>query len=223
MAEATKFTFNEMFGSDASVTGTPLVAHICKIRWTEEEIDSLKSEARTAGAEEALGSIATQTAQKNAAAGEQIAAAAAAALSSFEQIKTDIQTEAAKLSLSIAQKLTGALIDLHPREEIDAVIRECLTHLTQEPRLVIRVADTLATQVENSIQQAASERGMADKIMVVGDHTLQLGDCKVEWSDGELIRSREKLNTKSTEIIDRYIETLTGTTNKSTNEENTHV
>ena len=223
MVEAIKFTFDEMFDDRKKASGAQAVAQIRKTRWTEEEIDALKAEAHAAGAAEAMGAVETQTAQQNAVAWEQIATAATTALADLTQFENDKRADAAKLSFKISKKLSDALINLHPEVEINAVIRECLTHLSHEPHLVIRVSDTLTQQVGESIQQAAKERGMADKLMIVGDAELKLGDCRIEWSDGGVTRSWDELEKRTSEIVDRYIETLSSDNNQSANEENSHV
>ncbi len=223
MAEAVKFTFDEMFDARTGTESSQVLAQIKKTRWTEEEIEVLKADAHAAGKAETMSAIETQTAQQNATAWEQIASAATNALTDISEAENNIRADAAKLSFSISRKLSDALITLHPKGEIDAVIQECLTHLSHQPRLVIRVTDSLALQVEDSIQQAAEERGMADKIMVVGDTKLKLGDCRIEWSDGGVSRNWDDLIRQTTEIIDRYIETLSGDHNKPAKEENSHV
>ena len=153
MAEAVKFTFDEMFDTRSGAAGAQAIAHIKKTRWTEDEIEALKADAHAAGKAEAMSASETQAMRENAAAWEQIATAASSALADLTQTQNDVRVEAAELSLSIARKLSDALTALHPLAEINAVIRECLTHLTHQPRLVIRVTDTLAEQVEDSIQQ----------------------------------------------------------------------
>ena len=223
MAEAVKFTFDEMFDARTGAGSSQILAQIKKTRWTEEEIEVLKADAHAAGAAEAMSAIETQTAQQNATAWEQIASAATNALTDISEAENNIRADAIKLSFDISRKLSDALITLHPKGEIDAVIQECLTHLSHQPRLVIRVADTLAQQIEDSIQQAAEERGMADKVMVVGDTELKLGDCRIEWSDGGVSRNWDDLISQTTEIIDRYIETLRSDNNQPANEENSHV
>jgi len=219
MTEAVKFTFDEMFDARTGTGSSQVLAQIKKTRWTEEEIEALKADAHAAGKAETMGAIETQTAT----AWEQIASAATNALTDISAAENNIRADAAKLSFSISRKLSGALITLHPKGEIDAVIQECLTHLSHQPLLVIRVTDSLALQVEDSIQQAAEERGMADKIMVVGDTKLKLGDCRIEWSDGGVSRNWDDLIRQTTEIIDRYIEILSGDHNKPAKEENSHV
>jgi flagellar assembly protein FliH len=210
MTEAIKFTFNEMFDDDAGADDTSVAQKaVRKSRWTDEEIDALKAEARAEGSAEALASIEAKTLEANTAAFGQIATAASTALSDLAHVKSEVQAEAAELAFSVARKLADALLEVQPEKEIEAVIHECLKHLNREPRLVVRINDALVDDIQTSMQQAAAERGMAEKMMVVGDAGIALGDCEIEWSDGGVTRSRAELEDSAAEIINRYIETLT--------------
>ena len=210
MTEAIKFTFNEMFDDDAGAEDASAPQKLVrKSRWTDEEIEALKAEARAEGTAEALASVEAQTREANAAAFGQIATAASTALSDLTHVKSEVQADAAELAFSVARKLADALLAVQPEKEIEAVIHECLKHLNREPRLVVRINDALVDDIQASMQQAAAERGMAEKMMVVGDPTIVLGDCEIEWSDGGVTRSRAELEESAAEIINRYIETLT--------------
>jgi len=220
MAEAIKFTFSEMFDDDAPSEAEALPsAPARKSRWTEDEIDELKAEARAEGAAEALSSVEAKTMEANSAALAQITETASQALGNLSGIRNEVQAEAAELALNVARKLADALIALQPATEIEAVIQECLKHLNREPRLVVRINDTLVNDIQTSMQQAAAERGMAEKMMVVGDPEIALGDCEIEWSDGGVTRSRADLDENAAEIINRYIETLTRGINTPANME----
>ena len=188
MAEAIKFTFNEMFEDDAVIGDVGAPQKLVR---------------------KSLASVEAQTLEANAAALGQIATAASNALIDLTAAKGDIQANAAELAFSVARKLADALLDAQPEKEIEAVIAECLKHLNREPRLVVRINDTLVDAIQTSMQQAAAERGMAEKMMVVGDPSIALGDCEIEWSDGGVTRSRAELEDSAAEIINRYIETLT--------------
>ncbi len=213
MAEAIKFTFNEMFDDEITNDTGDQKKAVRKSRWTEDEIEALKEEIRAEATAAALASVETKTMETNAAALGQIANAASAALTDLAGVKSEVQAEAAELAYTVAKKLADALLAAQPATEIEAVIQECLKHLNREPRLVVRINDALVNDIQTSMQQAAAERGMAEKMMVVGDPTIALGDCEIEWSDGGVVRSRADLDEHAAEIINRYIETLTHGTN----------
>jgi flagellar assembly protein FliH len=224
MAEAIKFTFDEMFDTAEANSNQPdqARAQVKKVRWTEEEIEEIKATAREEGVAEAMAASETKLAEANAASLEAIATAASNSLSQLAEAENSARADAASLALSIARKLSDVLITRFPQVEIESVIRECLTHLNREPRLVVRVNNTLASQIETTIQQDAQERGMTDKIMIVGVETIEPGDCEIEWSDGGVSRNRADLDRQAAEIIERYIETLTDGADQVANEENNH-
>lgn len=222
MTQAVKFTFNEMFDTPSHGGAERTPQERRKTRWSEEEIDALKEEARAQGFAEAQATSETRLAEASAAALQQIAESVSTSVTSFEALQTNARADAAALALSIARKLADVLISLRPEAEIEAVIKECLTHLNREPRLVVRIHADLIEQVEGSIQQAATERGMADKIMIVGDAEMEKGDCEIEWSDGGVERNRADLDRQATEIIERYIETLSSERNGAVTTENHH-
>lgn len=224
MAEAIKFTFDEMFDTSASNSNgqETVVVAPKKTRWTEEEIDAIKAEAYAEGQTAAQNATATKTAQETAAAFETIANTVSNSLEQLAQSENNTRVEAASLALMVGRKLADVLISLRPEDEIEAVIQECLTHLSREPRLIVRVNATLSERIKNTIHQAAEERGMSDKIMIVGTDEIEIGDCEIEWSDGGVARNRADLDRQTTNIIDRYIETLTGGSEQSAHEENNH-
>lgn len=222
MTQAVKFTFNEMFDNASHGGGERAPQERRKTRWTEEELDALKEEAREQGFAEAQAASETRLAEASTAALQQIAETVSTSVASFEALQANARSDAAALALSIARKLADVLISLRPEAEIEAVIKECLTHLNREPRLVVRVHADLIEQVEGSIQQAATERGMSDKIMIVGDAEMEKGDCEIEWSDGGVERNRADLDQQATEIIERYIETLSSERNGAVTTENHH-
>ncbi|WOF74881.1 FliH/SctL family protein [Parvibaculaceae bacterium PLY_AMNH_Bact1] len=220
MTEAVKFTFNEMFDDDAGADEANAPQKIVrKSRWTDEEIEELKTEARAEGYGEALASVEAKSLEANSAALGKIATSASVALNELTRVKNEVQADAADLAFSVARKLADALLAAQPQKEIEAVIHECLKHLNREPRLVVRINDALVDDIQASMQQAAAERGMAEKMMVVGDAGIDLGDCEIEWSDGGVTRSRTDLEESAAKIINRYVETLTSGSETSANME----
>ncbi|MBO6543748.1 MAG: hypothetical protein JJ939_14245 [Alphaproteobacteria bacterium] len=220
MAEAIKFTFDEMFDGNAGDSNTlAMRASPKRKRWTDEDLETAKAEARAEGMAEALASHEAQSVNMTTDAANRIAQEVSNALASFSVFQSELRADGAMLALSIARKLADVLISLRPEAEIEAVIRECLTHLNREPRLVIRVNDTLRDALEASITQAAHERGMGDKIMIVADADIALGDCDIEWSDGGAARNRAELDEQAADIVLRYVETLTGEPKQSTEQE----
>ncbi|MFZ2470259.1 MAG: flagellar assembly protein FliH, partial [Parvibaculum sedimenti] len=120
------------------------------------------------------------------------------------------RADAAALAFTAARKLAPALIAARPQAEIEAVLRDCLTHLNREPHIVLRVADTLVDRLKETVDHMALERGLSGRIILLGQSGIAEGDCVVEWADGGVVRSYADIEAEIAEIITRYAESLTG-------------
>jgi flagellar assembly protein FliH len=92
--------------------------------------------------------------------------------------------ETIEIAIAVIRKLFPSLTDTHGMTEIEAIISECLTHLRSEPRVVIRVADSLLDTVNQRTKELAAKAGFEGKIVLIAQNDLPAGDVRVEWADG---------------------------------------
>ncbi len=133
----------------------------------------------------------------NARAAKQLAAAAgalgdrvAALSASLDDMKKQALAEAVDLAAAIAHKLAASLIDAQPVAEIEALVSECLATLDGVPHLVIRCHTEVADAVRQVAMQHIETSGFSGRLIVMGDPEIALGDCRLEWVDGGLVRDR---------------------------------
>lgn len=207
MADAVKFRFDTVFAEEGD-DGVP--APPKKTRWTEREVEAERQAARAEGSAAAVANAETRAAESLAAAAGKIAAAADDLLGRFDEQQARLSAEAATLALTIARKLAPALIASRPLAEIEAVVRDCLTHLNREPHLVVRVADGQLDALKERIDAIAFERGLADKVVLLGDPGIGDGDCTIEWADGGIKRDTEALDREIADIVAHYVRATTG-------------
>ena len=69
-------------------------------------------------------------------------------------------------------------------QEIEAVVRDAMMRLRDEPRIVIRVCDTLLDTVKKRVGGLASSTGFEGKIVYLADEGMDSSDVRVEWADG---------------------------------------
>lgn len=213
MAEAVKFTFDEMFdtpGRTAQPSASALERAKTKPRWTDEEAEQMKADAHSAGFTDGLASAEAAAAQATADALTRLADATQQGLTALAASENTTRAEAATLSFSIARKLARRMLESRPQVEIEAVIAECLTHMHREPRLIIKVNADQSEAIGEAVKTMAHERGMDDRILLIADAGMAPGDCAIDWSDGGLSRDMSRLEAEAAEIIDRYVETLGG-------------
>ncbi len=206
MKQAVKFTFDTRFDgfAEPSAAGAGQV----KATFTQEDIERARAEGHASGF--LTGQIdANATSQaETATAMELFAENARSLLSALQAESAVIRGEAAALAMIAARKLAPALVATRPQSEIEAVLRDCLTHLNREPHIVLRVSDQLVEQLKATVDHMAMERGLSGRIILLGQNDIAEGDCVVEWADGGVVRSAADIEKELTEIVDRYIATL---------------
>lgn len=113
-------------------------------------------------------------------------------------------------AVGIARAITGRLFpDLARRrglDEVEAVVRGCLDDLRGEPRVTVRVAESLVAPLRERIATLTRDSGYDGSLSLVGDAAMTPGDCKVEWADGVGVR----LTADIWEATDRAIERVLG-------------
>jgi flagellar assembly protein FliH len=61
--------------------------------------------------------------------------------------------------------------------------------MAREPRLVVRVHEDQFDAVNERVQEIATQRAYAGKVIVLADPDTVPGDCRVEWADGGIERN----------------------------------
>tara|TARA_R110000868_G_scaffold161995_7_gene392958 strand:- start:410 stop:1093 length:684 start_codon:yes stop_codon:yes gene_type:complete len=206
MKQAVKFTFSTRFdnGEEPVANARPKA----KAVFTQEDIDLARAEAHASGLLEGETRARAEADHDTSSAMEQFAASAGSLLAALQAESAVIRAEASSLALVAARKLAPALIATRPQAEIEAVLRDCLTHLNREPHIVLRVAESIVEQLKSVVDHMAMERGLSGRIILLGQTDVAEGDCVVEWADGGVVRSRAEIEKELAEIVDRYIATL---------------
>lgn len=177
---------------------------------SESAVASLLEDARTAaraegfaeGERSAIASAARQLATAADALADRVATFAA----SVEDAKKATLAEAAGLALGIARKLAGALIEREPTAEIDALIAECLASLDGVPHLVIRCHPSLADAVREIATGRMATSGFTGRLVVMGDPDQALGDGRIEWVDGGIVRNMSAISAEIDNRVAAYLD-----------------
>lgn len=128
----------------------------------------------------------------------------AAAMEAFVARGEDSDRATLRIALAIARKLLPATAERQGLAEMEAVIAAALADARDEPRLVVRVAESLYDTLQARIGAVAQARGYAGKVILLGDDTLLPGDCLVEWADG----GTERRMSRIWQALDAQLETL---------------
>lgn len=199
MAEMARFNF------DLDLAQTTRKAKLME----EGDIELLISQAREQGYQEGHtngeNSVLSQSSLRIAAAAEEIAAKGANFLSLLEEAQKHHLVQSTQLAASVGNKLAHHLIDKNPTAEIDALIQDCLTSLGKTAHLVIRCNEQLSDQVQEIAQNHAQQAGYDGRLIIMGEPDIDLGDCRIEWSDGGLARNFSQIEQMANERITQFV------------------
>ncbi|MBI1261039.1 MAG: flagellar assembly protein H [Rhizobiales bacterium] len=200
--QAVKFTFDTNFGSDMPKKAS--AAQMVDDASLEEARAKAYGEGFAAGEKEAT----NRADQDLRDAMETLASNAGSLLAALDATSATMRAEATEMAGLIARKLAPALIATRPQTEIEAVLRDCLSHLNREPHIILRVSPDLVDSMKDSVDQMAMERGLSGRIILLGEGSMAPGDCLVEWADGGVERDRKAIEADIDSMITRYINTI---------------
>ena len=170
----------------------------------EDEFDRLLAAAREdgyrAGLEAGRSTIEAQSATALAAAAERLAAEVAGAIATIEDYEKRHLAQSVELAASVGRKLAAHLLARQPQAELAALIAECMASLEAAPHLVIRCHPDLCDAMKATAEERAKISGFSGRLIVMGDPDIRLGDGRLEWADGGLVRD---INAISGEINTR--------------------
>lgn len=197
-AAPAKFTFDLDLGRrqerNSLVTETAMAALL----------DEARREGREAGLAEGERTAVAKAAKAEAAAAESLAMRVAAMAASMDDARKETIAEGIELALSIARKLAGGLIAREPTAEIEQLVAECMATLDGVPHLVIRCDPALADAVRDIATGKMTTSGFTGRLVVLGDPDIAIGDARIEWADGGVVRDIRKLSAEIDARIATY-------------------
>jgi flagellar assembly protein FliH len=199
MGAPAKFLFDVDFaaGSEREATVT-LAEHATTLAEAE-------AAAQRRGYAQAQSDAAVETSRRIAGTLERIAASLAEATNALAAIEARLECEAVEVAVAVARKLAPALIDREPFAEISALASNCFRELVAAPHIVVRVNDSLYAAAREKLDDIARAHGFEGKLVVLGEPSVGVGDCRIEWADGGVNREASAAEGAIGEAVTRYI------------------
>ena len=210
MKQAVKFTFDTQFDAPASRSVANKATHRSL---TADDVEQARNEAYASGFAAGEAQARAHADSQIHAALNELASSAASLLAAMDIHAKSLTTEAVQLAVVCATKLAPATMAARPETEIEAVVRNCLSHLNREPHILLRVSAAIVDRLKDVVEHMAMERGLTGRIILLGEPEMSDGDCVVEWADGGVTRSREDIENEIAEIVGRYVATLSAQDN----------
>ena len=183
---------------------------------TETAIATLLANAREEGRREGLAEgergAAVRAAQAIANAATALADHPAALNAALDDNRRATLSDAVSLAAMIGRKLARHLLDREPTAEIEALLAECLASLDAVPHLVIRCNPDLADAVREIATARIATSGFTGRLVVLGEPDITLGDARLEWVDGGIVRDSTELEAQIDRRIAQYLAAHGGNT-----------
>lgn len=191
MAQTEKYLFENSF--DVEPPPAPAEEVPEPTSYSEEELAAAVGEGfakgKTDGYESALQGIEQTSAQALSA----IAARLEAVVAELAEVNERREHQSLQAAVTILRKLFPELARRHGLDEIEAAVAACLEHLQDEPRVVVRTADSLVDVLRERIDPLAEACGFEGKIVLLADEALSSSDVRIEWADGGAERDTGRL------------------------------
>jgi flagellar assembly protein FliH len=200
MAAQAKYLFDQDFSPQAKAAEKAMAPAEMAIKLGEAESKGFAD--GFAAAEKEGTAVATR---RTAVAFEQIGDALDRLARGLATVESRLETESVQLAAAIARKLAPELVAREPFAEIAALATECLKHLSAAPHVVVRVNDTLLDIARAKLDEIARGRGFEGRLMVLAEPEIAVGDCKIEWADGGMVRNAAKTDLVISNAIGRFL------------------
>jgi len=173
--------------------------------FTEEDIsvarDMAFEEGRRRGLTEAADTATQQTSVALAAIASQMTDLAARQAEAADEASRN----AVKVALAAFKKMLPSLADATAIDEIVRVVGEVVGQVLDEPRIIVRVATSLAEPLRERLDEVADSHGFEGRVVLQPDARLASGDCRIEWADGGAQRDQARLAADIEATIERAL------------------
>ncbi|SMQ74481.1 flagellar assembly protein FliH [Devosia lucknowensis] len=216
MASPARFTFDLDLQPRASRRAAPPPAPSIPEDVVAQLIANAREEAYAEGMRAGEQNAASMAAQTIAAAAGSLATQSAKMAAALDEARNGHHQDAVELALSVGRKLSLHLVARFPLAELEALVAECLPSLSGVPHLVIRCHPDLADAIRDMATAQMSHAGFAGRLVVMGDPDIRIGDGRLEWVDGGLVRDIAETSRQ----IDRQIATYLAARTRGQHKEN---
>lgn len=103
------------------------------------------------------------------------------------------QALAIDVAMGLVRKIMPELANQQSLEGISALVKQVMMDRFEEPRLIIRVHDSVLDSLSARLEKLAAQSGFRGQYALMADTALAPNDCRIEWSNGGVERSAARL------------------------------
>ncbi len=170
-------------------------------KFTEDDLSAAREagfvEGRAAAAEEACRSNEGQLIEV----ATKLVDRVAALVAQDDERRSEIAQDCAWVLRCICERAIPSLAANETVNSIVEVVRECLKAQTDEPRIVIRVANEVSHAIEPLLADLSKQAGFSGKLILIPDEALNRLDCAVLWADGGAERDYQHIWSQIEQLL----------------------
>jgi flagellar assembly protein FliH len=145
---------------------------------------------------------------------DRIAQGLAALAQGLQAIEARLEAESVEVAFAVARKLAPEMIAAEPFAEVAALAAGCFRQLIAAPHVVVRVAEAIYENAHARLEEIARLHGFEGRLVLLAEPGMALGDCRIEWADGGLVRDPAATETAIGEAVSRYVAVRRGAANQ---------
>ena len=197
MATLQKFLFDTDFGElerPVSVIEEELLEPEEEVpTFTEVEVEAARQEGFAAGHQHGLGEAVAGIESQTSGALETISSQLGGLFGRQVESNETLSADALNLVMSIARRLLPDLNAKNGLGEVTRVSQDLLERLLTEPRVEIRVNESLSQPLSDVMMPFLEQRGFKGDLVILGENDIRVGECRLAWSSGSADRDIDRL------------------------------
>ncbi len=179
--------------------------------FSEDELEAARSIAYTKGFNEGQNEAQQQREQQITETLQKISEDFSALYAAETYRERQYEEESLKLSLEILTQLSPILRETLGEDNLKAILKDEIVKQSNQSEILIEVNPDSATDIGGYIETLWRDKDNAPKCKVVANSEISTGACKIEWTDGGMLRNPQE----TAENIKRNIENLLRDNNKN--------
>lgn len=174
--------------------------------FSEEELLAARAEAHALGRQEGMADAMASIEQQVAGTLDAVFARVPKVFEEHAVWVRQMEADALRLATTMMRKLAPELTRDNELPEVEMVIREAFGYLTEQPKVMIRVAGPIEAALQDKVQLMAGRVGYEGQVVLIGDPELALDDCRISWQAGAVERALDETWHQIDDLIDRALQ-----------------
>lgn len=176
--------------------------------FSEEDLEAAREAAFAAGHEAGLEAGRQSAEAQTLAAVQSVAGQIGTLFTAHDKAVDAMLADAAEIAVTAARKIAPAYARIHGTEEIEALVRQTIVNLLDEPRVVVRLHPDTRDALEERLTDAARRSGFENQLVLLPDEQLAPDDSRIEWASGGAERLTQEVWQQIDDVLARFVRRL---------------